>query len=77
MDTNPYNFGDYDLNYFALYVNGRQVPPEELSLEMGHEKTSVMGYNTLLEGSGIHHSNSALQITHDMYIKGYLMLVFI
>ena len=35
-----------------------------------------MAYNTLLEGSGIHHSNSGLQITHDMYIKGYFMLLF-
>jgi hypothetical protein len=43
---------------------------------MGHEKTSVMGYNTLFEGSGIHHSNAGLQITHDRYIKGFFMLVF-
>jgi len=43
---------------------------------MDHEKTSVMGYRTLFEGSGIHHSNSGLQITHDMYIKGFFMLLF-
>jgi len=41
-----------------------------------HEKASVMGYRTLLEASGIHHSNSGLQITHDMYINGYYMLCF-
>jgi len=35
-----------------------------------------MAYNTLFEGSGIHHSNSGLQITHDMYINGYFMLLF-
>jgi hypothetical protein len=76
MDTNPYNFRHYDLNYFALYVNGKQIPPEGLSLGMGHEKTSVMGYSTLFEGSGIHHSNSGLQITHDLYINGFFMLAF-
>jgi len=43
---------------------------------MGHEKTSVMGYRTLFETSGIHHSNSGLQITHDIYINGYFMLLF-
>ena len=43
---------------------------------MDHEKTSVMGYMTLFEGSGIHHSNSGLQITHDMYIAGFFMLLF-
>jgi len=43
---------------------------------MDHEKTSVMGYRTLFEVSEIHHLNSGLQITHDMYIHGYLMLLF-
>jgi hypothetical protein len=47
VDTNPYNFRHYDLNYFALYVNGRQIPHEGMSLGMDHEKTSVMGYKTL------------------------------
>jgi hypothetical protein len=35
-----------------------------------------MGYRTLFEGWGIHHSNAGLQITHDMYIAGYFMLLF-
>ena len=76
MDSNPYNHRHYDLNHFALYINGRQIPPEGLSLNMGHEKTSVQGYKTLFEGPGIHHSNTGLQITHDLFIKGYFMLVF-
>ena len=42
---------------------------------MDHEKTSVMGYRTLFEGSGNHNSNSGLQKTHDMYINGYFMLL--
>jgi hypothetical protein len=36
----------------------------------------VMGYRTLFEASGIHHSNSGLQITHEMYIKSFFMLLF-
>jgi hypothetical protein len=60
-----------------MYVNGKQIPSEAgLSLDMGHEKTSIMGYRTLFTGSGIHHSNSGLLITHDMYVNGYLMLIF-
>ena len=35
-----------------------------------------LGYRTLFEGSGIHHSNAGLQITHDMFIAGYFMLLF-
>jgi len=43
---------------------------------MDHEKSSVMGYRMLSVCSGILHSNSGLQITHDMYISGYFMVLF-
>jgi len=43
---------------------------------MSHEKTSVKGYATLFEGTGIHHSNSGLQITHNMYINGFFVIVY-
>ena len=43
---------------------------------MDHEKSSVVGYRPLFEGSGIHHSNSGLYITYDMYIAGFFMLRF-
>jgi len=43
---------------------------------MDDEKTDVMEYRTLFEESGIHHSNSGLQITPDKYINGFFMLVF-
>ena len=76
MTTNPYHFRHYDVSSFALNVNGKQIPTDGLSLGMDNEKTSVMGYTTLFEVSGIHHSNSGLQITHDMYINGYIMLLF-
>jgi hypothetical protein len=76
LDSNPYKFRHYDISDFSLYVNGRQVPNEGLSLGMDHEKTSVMGYRTLFEATGIHHSNSGLQITHEMYINGFFMLFF-
>ena len=70
MISNPYNFRLYDLENFAMYVNGRQIPPEGVNLLMGNEKAAVMGYRTLFEGSGIHHSNSGLQITPDKYTNG-------
>ena len=75
-DTNPYNFRHYDLTNVTMYVNGRQIPSESVSLNMDHEKTSVRGYATLFEGTGIHHSNSGLQITHDMYINGFFMILY-
>ena len=76
VDTKPFRFQHYDLTYFAQYVNGKQIPNGGLHLDMGHEKTSVMGYRTLFEVSGIHHSNSGLQTTHDVYLSGFFMLLF-
>ena len=77
MDTNPYFFSNYDLQNFALYVNGKQIPGGgDLSLEKSIEKKAVMAYRTLCERSGIHHPNSELQITPEMNIKGYFMLLF-
>ena len=35
-----------------------------------------MGYSTLFEVSGIHHLNTGLQITHDIYINGAFLLLF-
>jgi len=57
-------------------VNGKQCPNEDLSLGMDHEKNSVMFHRTLFERSGIHHSNAGHQITNDMYINDYFMLLF-
>ena len=57
-------------------MNGKQFPSEGFSLGMDHEETSIMGYKTLFEGSGIHNSKSGLKITHDMYIAGYFILLF-
>ena len=51
------------------------MPIEDLSLDMDHEKSSVMCYRTLFEVSGIHRSNTGLQITHDMYINVSFMLL--
>jgi len=76
LDSNAYKFQHYDISDFSLFVNGKQFPNEGLSVGMDHEKTSVMGYRTLLEAPGIHHSNTGLQITHDIYINDNFMLLF-
>ena len=76
VDTNPYKFRHYYISECSLYVNGWRVPSEGLSLDMDHEKSSVMGYKSLFEGSGIHYSNTGIQITYDMYINVYFILPF-
>jgi hypothetical protein len=59
-----------------MHVNGKPIPTVGLSLAMDHEKKLVMVYRTHFEGSGIHNSNSGLQVTFDMYLAGYSMLRF-
>jgi len=77
MDTNPYKFQHYDISDFSLFVKGKQYDKEGLSLGMDFEKTSVMGYRTLFEGSGIHQLNAGHQITHDMFVNINFMLLFV
>jgi len=68
-----YIFLHYDISYFSLFVKEKQFPNED---GMDHEKTYAMVYRTLFEGSAIHHSNAGHQITHDMIVNGYFMLLF-
>jgi hypothetical protein len=53
-----------------------KIPSESLIIDPNHEKSTVLAYNTLFSGTGIHHSNPGLQITHDMYINGYFILLY-
>jgi len=75
QDTNTYKFQHYYISDISLFVNGKQFCKEGLSLGMDREKTSVMGYRTLIESSCIHHSNSGHPITHDIFINGYFILL--
>jgi len=76
MDTNPYKFQQYGINDFTLFVNGKPFPNDSLSLGVDHEKTSIMDYRTLFEGSSIHHSNAGYQITNNIFVNDYFMLLF-
>jgi len=76
VDTNPFKFQHYEISDFSLFVNGKQYRNDGLFLGIDHEKTSVMGYRTLFEGSGIHHPNAGRQITHDKFVNVYFMLLF-
>jgi hypothetical protein len=61
------------MTHFSIFVNGKLYLNEGLSMDMNHEISSVP---TLFEGSDIHQSTAVLQITHDMYINAYFMLLF-
>jgi hypothetical protein len=75
-NSNPYYFRHFELNHFAMYVNGRQVPSEGITLDTSGIKTSTMAYQTLFSGLGIHHGNAGLQITPSQFMRGSFMLIF-
>jgi hypothetical protein len=75
-DTNPYFFRHFGLNNFVMYVNGRQVPSDGMSLNTANAKTCTTAYQTLLNGLGIHHDNAGIQITPTQFMKGSFMLIF-
>ena len=77
MDSKPYKFQHYYISDFSFFVNDQQFPNESLFMVMDYEKTPVMDYRTFYEASSTHHSYSGLQITYDMYINGYFVLLFI
>jgi hypothetical protein len=64
------------MNYFSLFFNGKQYPIEDLSTDTSSNKTSVMAYNTLFDATGIHHSDTGLQIRPDIFLNDYFMLLF-
>ena len=35
--SNLFKFRHYDLEHFAMYVGGKQIPSEDLSLDMSNE----------------------------------------
>ena len=76
LDTNPYYFRHFDLSHFTHLYNGNPFPSGGLPIDMGDEKTLVLAYNTLIEGSGIRQSKVGLQVIHRMFITGHFMLLF-
>jgi hypothetical protein len=64
------------MNYFSLFVNGKQYPIKVISMDTSSQKTSVMAHNPLFDATGIHHSDTGLQIRPDMFLNGYFMLLF-
>ena len=47
INRNPYNFQHFGLRTFVMYVNGREIPSESLTIDPGHEKITVMAYKSI------------------------------
>ncbi|XP_070157987.1 uncharacterized protein F54H12.2-like [Polyergus mexicanus] len=74
---NPFNFNNYGINFFSLYVDGMQIPSTPLQPVFSPEKPLyIKAYQTLFTGTGIHLLNEENSISKDDYSKGYTLFAF-
>jgi uncharacterized membrane protein len=59
-----------------MYVNGREVPSEGMSLNTADSKTCTMDFQALFSGLGIHHGNTGIQMTTSQFMKESFTLIF-
>ncbi|XP_012215829.2 uncharacterized protein F54H12.2-like [Linepithema humile] len=74
---NPFNFRNYDINFFSLYADGMQIPSRPLQPNFSKdEKLYVEAYHTLFSGTGIHFLNEGNSISREDYAQGYILFAF-
>lgn len=72
---NPYDFDNYGINTFSLYIDGVQVPSKALQPVFSN-KIFTAAYHTLFSGTGIHFLNEGNGISRDNYSDGYCLMAF-
>jgi len=74
---NPFNFHHFNMNHFALFMDGEQVPMKALQPVFdATDGNYTLAYHTLFSGTGIHFSNSGNDISRYEYKGGYNLLAF-
>lgn len=75
---NPFNFHHFNMNYFALYMDGEQVPMKALQpvFSPAGQESYVLAYHTLYSGTGIHFSDKGNGINRYDFNRGYALLAF-
>lgn len=72
---NPYDFDNFDISSFSLYIDGMQIPSKPLEPEFSNDIYTTM-YHTLFSGTGLHFLNDGNGINRDRYAKGYCLMAF-
>lgn len=75
LTKNPFNFENYNINTFCLYIDGQQIPSKALQPSFDNNIYTA-AYHTLFSGTGIHFLNEGNGISREQYAKGYCMLAF-
>lgn len=75
--SNPYNFQNYNVNFFSLYIDGVQIPSKPLQPDYTEGKeTSILAYHTLFSGTGIQFLNMGNSVSRSEFSKGYCLMAF-
>ncbi|CAK1593954.1 unnamed protein product [Parnassius mnemosyne] len=75
LTKNPFNFENYGINSFSLYIDGQQIPSKALQPSFNNS-IFTSAYHTLFSGTGIHFRNEGNGISCEQYGKGYCLLAF-
>lgn len=75
LNKNPFNFENYGINTFCLYIDGNQIPSKSLQPSFD-SNVFASAYHTLFSGTGIHFLNEGNGISRDEYADGYCLLAF-
>jgi hypothetical protein len=72
LDSNPFNFQHFGINFLRLKC-GSRVAPYTNGIRMDYSKNMYLqGYNTLFQGL----NNAPCDITYDEYKGGYNIFIF-
>ncbi|XP_060092546.1 uncharacterized protein F54H12.2-like [Heteronotia binoei] len=74
-NKNPFNFKHYDINFFALYLDGEQVltKPLQPDFEGGNY---VREYMQLVQVAGKHMKDRSLLVNCEEFAQGYTLFAF-
>ncbi|XP_077675341.1 uncharacterized protein F54H12.2-like [Eretmochelys imbricata] len=72
---NPFNFKHYNINFVALYVDGKQVPAKPLQPDF-ENGNCVREYMQLVQATGKYVKDRLLLIDHGEFAQGYMQYAF-
>ena len=75
VNKNPFDFKHFDLNYFALYLDGEQYPTKPLTPNFSGNEF-LRSYMTLFEGTGMLNDDKGHGIERSHYKDGFALYAF-
>ena len=76
-NLNPFNFQHFGINFFSLYINGRQIPSRALQPEFnGPNSDYVRTYMQMSSALGHAFTNQDCGISYDQFRGGNTVFVF-